>query len=192
MGAGLLAVKSGFILYIKDYAMAEKNYEKNYGMESMDFFTGQYLKCLQYVTDLRWDSEWYKSAFEAFQGKCVTLKAQLETAKLTEVGLKGWKDTLFDAQDALNVACNPYAHNAVRGTSDDYTRLNGINVTLDRCRNVIKEMLRILNPAEPSYKLWYSAQDRERFLKDIGFLSGMLQPTGHMQTLLAQMKKLYA
>jgi hypothetical protein len=169
-------------------AMAEDDlWERNYGMESMDFFAGQCFQCLQYVTDLHWDSEWCKDAFEAFQGECVTLKAQLETAKLTEVGLKGWKKTLIDARDELNVACN-----AVRGMLDDYTRLNGINKTLNKCENVIKEMLRILNPAEPSYKMWYLPQDREQFLKDIGFLSGMLQPTGEMQTLLAQMKKLSA
>ncbi len=65
-------------------------------------------------------------------------------------------------------------------------------MTLDRCGNVIKEMLRILNPEEENYKLWYNPEKRERFLKDIGFLKGPLQPTGELQTLLAQMKKLYA
>ena len=57
---------------------------------------------------------------------------------------------------------------------------------------LIQEMLRILNPEKKEYKAWYSAQERERFLKDIGFLKGTLQPTGGIQTLLAQMKKLYA
>jgi hypothetical protein len=59
------------------------------------------------------------------------------------------------------------------------------------CRNVIKEMLRILNPEEKKYKVWYNRQEREKFLKDIGFLKGTLQPTGEIQTLLGQMKKLY-
>jgi hypothetical protein len=167
-------------------------YNRNYGMDSMDFFNRKCLECLQYVSDLRWDSEWYKGAFETFQRECVRLSSELATAKQTEVGLNKWKEALFDAHSELNAACEPYAPNAVRGTENDHRRLNGINVTLDRCRNVIKEMLRILNPREKEYKAWYNEQQRERFLKDIGFLKGTLQPTGEIQTLLGQMKKLYA
>ena len=100
------------------------------------------------------------------------------------------EESSFDAHIELKVACEPYARNAVRGTSDDCRRLVGINVTLNRCRNVIQEMLRILNPEKKEYKAWYSAQERERFLKDIGFLKGTLQPTGEIQTRLGQMKKL--
>jgi hypothetical protein len=167
-------------------------FERNYGMDSMDFFYRKCLECLQYVTELHWDSEWYKGAFETFQRECVRLSSELATAKQTEVGLNEWKEALFNAHIRLKVACEPYAPNAVRGTSNDYNRLVGINVTLERCRNILQEMLRILNPEEKKYKVWYSAQERERFLKDIGFLSGILQPTGEMQTLLAQLKKLYA
>jgi hypothetical protein len=116
----------------------------------------------------------------------------LETAKRTEVGLNKWKETLFDTHIKLSVATEPYVPNAVWGTSDDYKRLVGINRTLEVCRKVIQEMLRILNPEEKKYKVWYNKQERERFLKDIGFLKGTLQPTGEIHTLLAQMKKLYA
>jgi hypothetical protein len=157
----------------------------------MDFFYRMCLECLQYVTELHWDSEWHKGAFETFQRECVRLSSELETAKRTEVGLNKWKKDLFDAHSELKGACEPYAPNAVRGTEDDYNRLVGINVTLNRCGNVIKEMLRILNPEEKAYKSWYNEEKRERFLKDIGFLKGTLQSTGEIQTLLAQMKKLY-
>ena len=167
-------------------------WERNYGMDSMDFFYRKCLECLQYVTDLQWDSEWYKGAFETFQRECVRLSLELEAAKRTEFGLNKWKEALFDAHIKLKVACEPYAPNAVRGTSNDYNRLVGINVTLERCRNILQEMLHILNPEEKKYKVWYSAQEREQFLKDIGFLKGTLKPTGGIQTLLAQMKKLYA
>jgi hypothetical protein len=161
-------------------------------MDSMDFFYSKCLECLQYVTEMHWDSEWCKGAFDAFQMECVRLSSELETAKQTEVGLDKWQKDLFDAHIELGVACKPYAHNAVEVTENDHRRLEGINVTLDRCRNVIKEMLRILNPEKEQYKIWYEARDREQFLKDIGFLKGTLKPMGEMQTLLAQMQKLYA
>ena len=164
----------------------------NFGMDSMDFFNMKCLDCLRYVVDVHWTSEWKKDAFDAFKGECVRLGLQLETAKLTEDGLNEWKKALFDAHTKLKVACEPYAPNAVWGTDDDYKRLEGINRTLNTCRDVIKEMLRILNPSEEKYKVWYVQQDRERFLKDIGFLKGIVQPTGDIQTLLGQMKKLYA
>ena len=164
----------------------------DYGMDSMDFFCIKCLGCLQYVTDLHWDSEWNKDAFDSFQGECVRLRSQLETAKLTEDGLNEWKEALFDAHSKLKIACEPYAPNAVWGTHDDYKRLEGINRTLEKCRNVIKEMLRILNPEEKKYKVWYTWKEREQFLKDIGFLKGIVHPTGEIQTLLGQMKKLYA
>jgi hypothetical protein len=167
-------------------------FKRNYGMESMDFFYRKCLEYLQYVTDLHWDSEWNKGAFETFQRECVRLSSELETAKRTEVGLNKWKKDLFDAHSELKVACEPYAPNAVRGTESDYRRIEDISVTLDRCDNVIKEILRILNPEEKEYKEWYNEEKRERFLKDIGFLKGTLQSTGGIQTLLAQMKKLYA
>jgi hypothetical protein len=124
--------------------------------------------------------------------ECVRLSSELETAKRTEVGLKEWNRALFDAHSKLNVVTQPYAPNAVRGTESDWRRLEGINETLNRCSNIIKEMLRILNPEEKAYKLWYNEEEREQFLKDIGFLKGTLKPTGEIQTLLAQMKKLYA
>jgi hypothetical protein len=167
-------------------------WNRNYGMDSMDFFYGKCLECLKYVTDLHWASEWYKGAFDAFQSECVRLSSQLETAKVTEVELNEWKEALFDAHIKLKVACEPYARNAVRGTSEDYRRLQNINRRIEICRNVIKEMLRILNPEEGKYKVWYEPREREKFLKDIGFLKGTLQPTGEIQTLLGQMKKLYA
>jgi hypothetical protein len=148
---------------------------RNYGMDYMDFFSRKCLECLQYVTDLQWDSEWNKGAFETFQRECVRLSSALETAKRTEVGLNKWRKDLFDAHSELNVACDSYAPNAVRGTENDHRRLVGINVTLDRCRNVIKEMLRILNLQEKEYKVWYNEEQRERFLKDIGFLKGTLK-----------------
>jgi len=167
-------------------------WERNYGMDSMDFFYRKCLECLQYFMNLHWYSEWCKDAFETFQTECGRLKSELETAKLTEVGLNVWKDSLFLAKVRLNRVCDPYARNAVKGTSDDYERLVGINGTLETCMNVIREMLRILNPEQMKYKVWHSAQEREQFLKDIGFLKGTLKPTGGIQTLLAQMKKLYA
>ncbi len=126
-------------------------WERNYGMESMDF------------------------------------SSELHTADQTEVGLNEWKESLFNAHNKLKVACKPYAPNAVIGA-----RLVGVNVTLDRCRKILLEMLRILNPEEKKYKVWYAMRDREQFLKDIGFLQGTLKPTGGIQTLLARMKKLYA
>ena len=166
-------------------------FERNYGMDSMDFFYKKCLECLQYVINLYRDSEWCKGAFETFQMECVRLKSELETAKLTEVGLNMWKDSLFRANVTLNAACDFY-RNAVKGTSDDYKRLVGINDTLETCMYVIREMLRILNPEEKKYKVWYDMVEREQFLKDIGFLQGILKPMGGIQTLLAQMKKLYA
>jgi hypothetical protein len=167
-------------------------FEHNFGMDSMDFFYSKCLECLQYVTELHWDSEWCKGEFETFQRECVRLSSELEIAKRTEVGLNKWQKDLFDAHIELGVACQPSARNSVECTENDHRRLEGINRTLDRCGNVIKEMLRILNPEEDQYKIWYEARDREQFLKDIGFLKGTLKPTGGMQTLLAQMQKLYA
>jgi hypothetical protein len=161
-------------------------------MDSMDFFYKKCFECIKYVTDLHWDSKWKKDAFDAFQGECGRLRSQLETAKLTEVGLNEWKEALFDTHMELKAACEPYAHNAVWGTAGDYRRLVGINQTLETCRNVIKEMLRILNPDEKKYKVWSEPRERERFLKDIVFLKVILQPTGEIQTLLVQMKKLNA
>ena len=38
-------------------------WERNYGMDSMDFFYRKCLECLQYVMDLHRDSEWCKGAF---------------------------------------------------------------------------------------------------------------------------------
>jgi hypothetical protein len=163
-------------------------WERNYGMDSMDFFYRKCLECLQYVTELHWDSEWYKGAFETFQRECVRLSSELETAKRTEVGLNEWKEALFDAHIELKVACQPYAPNAVRGTESDHRRLEGINGTLETCRNVIQEMLRILNPEEKKYKVWYNPDQREQFLKDIGFLKGTLEPTVEEQKTLDGVK----
>jgi hypothetical protein len=145
-------------------------WERNYGMDSMDFFYSKCVECLESVTAVNWDSEWMKGAFDTFRTECKRLRSQLETAKLTEHGLKMWNTAIFDTHINLKVACEPYAPNAVRGTSGDYRRLEGINRTLNTCRDVIKEMLRILNPNENAYKVWDSAQEREQFLKDIGFL----------------------
>ncbi len=63
-------------------------WERNYGMDSMNFFYRKCLECLQYVTELHWNSEWYKGVFEDFRMECVRLSSELETAKRTEVGLK--------------------------------------------------------------------------------------------------------
>jgi len=180
----------GFLAWTLERQRLSDLWERNYGMDSMHIFYGKCLECLQYVMNLPWYSEWCKDAFETFQTECGRLKTELETAKLTEVGLNMWKDSLFHANVKLNAACDFY-RNAVKGTSDDYERLVGINGTLETCMNVIKEMLRILNPEEKKYKVWYSALEREQFLKDIGFLKGTLQATGEIQTLLGQMKKLY-
>jgi hypothetical protein len=158
-------------------------WERNYGMESMDFFYRKCLECLQYVTDLQWDSEWNKGAFETFQMECARLSSELATADQTEVGLKEWKEALFDAHIKLMVACQPYAPNAVIGE-----RLVGVNETLDRCRKILKEMLRILNPEEKKYKVWYAMRDRGQFLEDIGFLKGTLEPTVEEQKTLDGVK----
>jgi hypothetical protein len=158
-------------------------WERNYGMESMDFFYRKCLECLQYVTDLQWDSEWEKGAFETFQRECARLSSELATADQTEVGLKEWKEALFDAHIKLMVACQPYAPNAVIGE-----RLVGVNETLDRCRKILKEMLRILNPEEKTYKVWYAMRDRGQFLKDIGFLKGTLEPMVEEQKTLDGVK----
>jgi hypothetical protein len=168
-------------------------WNRNYGMDSMDFFYGKCLDCLKYVTDLDWDSEWHKGAFETFRSECVRLSSELEKAKLTEVELNVWKETLFDANNKLSRATEPYARNAVKGTSKDYSRVENISRKIELCMKVIKEMLRILNPEEEKYKVWYGrGKEREKFLKDIGFLKGILQPTGEIQILLGEMKKLYA
>ena len=145
-------------------------YYHNYGMDSMDFFHNKCLEYLQYVKDMRLNSEWKKDEIRAFQQQCGEMSLKLETAKQTENGLNEWKKTLFDAHITLKVACDPYAPNAVRGASGDYIVLQDINRTLETCRNVIKEMLRILNPDEEKYRVWYAPPDRAQFLREIGFL----------------------
>ena len=143
-------------------------YYHNYGMDSMDFFYDKCLEYLQYVKDMRLNSEWMKDEIRAFQQQCGEMSLQLETAKQTENGLNEWKKNLFDTLRTLEVA--RHAPNAVLGESGDYRVLQDINRTLETCRKVITEMLRILNPDEEKYKVWYAPPDRAQFLREIGFL----------------------
>jgi hypothetical protein len=141
---------------------------------------------------MRLNSEWMKDEIRAFQQQCGEMSLQLETAKQTENGLNEWKKTLFDAHITLKVACEPYAPNAVRGASGDYKVLQDINRTLETCRKVITEMLRILNPDEKKYKVWYAPSDRAQFLQKIGFLDdhNERQHAGTTRALLKRLKSL--
>ena len=165
-------------------------YYHNYGMDSMDFFYDKCLEYLQYVKDMRLNSEWMKDEIRAFQQQCGEMSLQLETAKQTENGLNEWRKTLLDAHSTLQSACEPYIPNVVRGESGDYRVLQDINQTIDTCLKVIKEMLRILNPDEKRYKSWYAPPDRAQFLREIGFLDdhNERQHGGTTRALLRRLK----
>ena len=129
-------------------------------------------------------------SFHTFQAKCGALTEQLKIAKLTEHGLNQWKTDLFDAYNTFN----DYDLSAkVSGTLSDYRLFADIDERLETCRKVIKEMLRILNPEEKQYQVWFALGDRERFLKDIGFTGfqqGRMPQIVHMQGLLGRLAAL--
>ena len=145
-------------------------WDYNYGLDSMVFFHDKCREYLRHVEGMQLYSEWKKDDFYAFQQKCGEMILQLDIAKQTENGLNEWRKTLLDVQNTLQLACEPYVPNAARGEEGDYRVLRNINQTLETCGKVIHEMLRILNPDEKKYKVWYAPQFRAKFLREIGFL----------------------
>ena len=162
-------------------------YYQDYGIDQMDFFYTKCLEYLQQVTDMSLTSTWMSIQFHKFQGKCVVLSTQLEGAKLTEDGLNKWHNDLFDAYRQFKTDTNK----TTPEFEGDYQVLLQLNDSLQMCKKVIKEMLRILNPEQKKYKVWFAWPDREKFLRDIGFLStSSVKPIVDIQTLLTHMEKL--
>ena len=142
-------------------------YYHEYSMDSMDFFYDTCLNSLTNVMERPWHCEWMKNQFSEFKTQCGKLSEQLEIAKLTEDGLNEWKENLFSAhatfKDYTYMTKNP-------GKPSEHKLFERVTEELEICRNVIKEMLRILNPVEKKYKVWYAWSDRQKFLRDIRFL----------------------
>jgi hypothetical protein len=142
-------------------------YRHDYCMDSMDFFYDKCLNSLTNVIEMSWNCEWMQHQFSELKTTCSKLKKQLKIAKLTEDGLNEWKEDLIGAYSKFK----DYRYMAEnKGNESEVQLYKRVINELDIFRKIIKEMLRILNPEEKEYKKWYAWLDREKFLREIGFL----------------------
>lgn len=156
----------------------------------MDFFYEKSMECLRRVEEVQYTSTWKAWAFEKIRSDCAGLRAELSRAKESEASLLAWRAQLMDAKNKFNGDMDEYIGTV--GSESENNVADYINGEIQTCRNLIREMLRILNPQEEMYQIWYKLGDRERFLKDIGFQEGRMPEIVHMRGLLSRMKELAA
>ena len=170
--------------------MSDLNEELRLLAVHMDFFYEKSLECLRRVEEVQYTSAWKAWAFEKIRSDCTGLRVELSQAKESEASLLAWRAQLMDAKKKFNGDIDEY--NGTVGSDSEYNVAEYIIAEINTCRNLIREMLRILNPQEKMYQIWYKLGDRERFLKDIGFQQGRLPEIVHMRGLLSRMKELAA
>ena len=156
----------------------------------MEFFYQKSLECLRHVENVEYTSTWKTEAFGVIRRACRELSAELNAAKEQETSLLAWRERLAEAKTTFGGDIDKY--NGTVGSSVEYAKVVDIIGEIMTCRKMITEMLRILNPGEKKYQIWFAPGERERFLKNIGFQEGRMPEIVHMQTLLSRMKELTA
>ena len=149
--------------------------------DDMVFFYNKCLHYLKFITDMSWNNAWMLNSFETFQNKCSESSLQLAIAKQTEDGLLEWRKKLFDAYTVFKNDMDKNGH----GPDAAYILCQTISDNFRVCKNVVREMVRILKPEKREYQIWYSPQERIDFLRDIGYHQRV-----QMTTLLGELQKL--
>lgn len=156
----------------------------------MNFFYEKSMECLRRVEEVQYKSTWKAWAFEKIRSDCTGLRAELSQAKESEASLLAWRAQLMDAKNKFEKDIAEYIGTV--GSESEYNVVEYINGEIQTCRHLLREMLRILNPQEEMYQIWYKLGDRERFLKDIGFQQGRMPEIAHMRGLLSRLQELTA
>ena len=157
----------------------------------MDFSYQKAMECLQSVGVVEYTSTWKAEAFVKIRSACGELRAELRAAQASEASLLAWRARLMEAKDEFQGYIDQY--NGTVGSHSEYEIASHIEGQMMTCRKVITEMLRILNPEEKKYQVWFAVGDRERFLKDIGFtgfLQGRMPEIAHIRELLGRLAAL--
>ena len=145
---------------------------------------------MRHVENVEYTSTWKTEAFGAIRRACRQLSAELNAEKEQETSLLAWRERLAEAKTTFGGDIDKY--NGTVGSSVEYAKVVYISGEIMTCRKVVTEMLRILNPGEKKYQIWFALGDRERFLKDIGFQQGRMPEIVHIRGLLSRMKELAA
>ena len=157
----------------------------------MDFADQKAMECLKRVGVVEYTSTWKAEAFVKIRSACGELRAELRAAQASEASLLAWRARLMEAKDVFEAYIDQY--NGTVGSHSEYEIASYIEEEMMTCRKVITEMLRILNPEEKKYQVWFAVGDRERFLKDIGFTGfqqGRMPQIVHMRGLLGRLAAL--
>ena len=156
----------------------------------MDFSYEKAMECLKRVGAVEYTSTWKAEAFMKIREACGKLRAELGAAKASEASLLAWRTRLGDANSAFGSDMSTYDGSV--GSAAEYKIAEHINGELMTCRKLITEMLRILNPGEKKYQIWFALGDRETFPKDIGFQEGRMPEIVSMRGLLSRLQALAA
>ena len=157
----------------------------------MDFSYQKAMECLQSVGAMEYASTWKAEAFVEIRSACEKLRVELRAAKESEATLLAWRERLMEARGVFGGSID--RDDGTAGSASECARASYIQRQMMTCRKVITEMLRILNPEEKKYQVWFAVGDRERFLKDIGFTGfqqGRMPQIVHMRGLLGRLAAL--
>ena len=154
----------------------------------MDFAHQKARECLQRVGAVEYTSTWKAEAFGKIREACGKLITELGAAKASEASLLVWRERLAAANVAFGNDISVDDEDV--GSGGDYKIAESINGEIKTCRKLVTEMLRILNPGEKKYQIWFALGDRERFLEDIGFQQGRMPEIVHIRGLLGRLAAL--
>ena len=156
----------------------------------MDFAHQKARDCLQRVGAVEYTSTWKAEAFATIREACGKLREQLGAAKTSEASLLAWRERLGDASSTFGGAMSKF--NGTVPSAGEPAISSSIMGEMQTCRKLITEMLRILNPGEKKYQIWFELGDRERFLKDTGFQEGRMPAMAEISGLLSRLQELAA
>jgi hypothetical protein len=124
-------------------------------MSDLDLFFNEIVECVDRMREAgrgETDSKGVEDAISELVEECRKLKGTLGDDKDEESGLLAWRALLVGAYERYVGSIQQEENAGSKITSSDYRQIEAINGEIETCRNIIREMLRILNPEAKEYQ----------------------------------------